>query len=162
MSSSLFTIFGSRWGLVMHHLNYFVYILKALWLRPAFAESYRLWRVTLSKELVGVHVWNAPDQWDNWRAAGVRATTTPVKLNVKTGPLLSLHLVFSILLVSVDCCFLRFSECFPVISCFCIAVQIPVLLLFLNYFLSFSRQRFTGAGVSEWTPAGVLTNFENR
>ena len=48
------------------------------------------------------------------------------------------------------------------ISCFCIAVQIPVLLLFLNYFLSFSRQRFTGAGVSEWTPAGVLTNFENR
>ena len=40
----------------MHHLNYFVYILKARWLGPAFAESYRLRRVTLSKELVGVHV----------------------------------------------------------------------------------------------------------
>jgi len=26
------------------------------WLRPAFAESYRLLRVTLSKELVAVHV----------------------------------------------------------------------------------------------------------
>jgi len=24
------------------------------------------------------------------------------------------------------------------------------------------HQRCTGAGVSEWTPAGVLTNFENR
>jgi len=33
-----------------------VSILKARWLRPAFAESYRLLRVTLSKELVDVHV----------------------------------------------------------------------------------------------------------
>jgi len=31
-------------------------ILKARWLRPAYAESYRLLRVTLSKELVPVHV----------------------------------------------------------------------------------------------------------
>jgi len=30
--------------------------LKARWLRPAFAESYWLLRVTLSKELVAVHV----------------------------------------------------------------------------------------------------------
>ena len=29
---------------------------QARWLRPAFAESYRLLRVTLSKELVTVHV----------------------------------------------------------------------------------------------------------
>ena len=29
---------------------------QARWLRPAFAESYRLLRVTLSKELVAVHV----------------------------------------------------------------------------------------------------------
>jgi len=33
-----------------------VYIFKARWLRPAFAESYRLLRVTLLKELVTVHV----------------------------------------------------------------------------------------------------------
>ena len=33
----------------------FVDILKARWLRPAFAESYRLLRLTLSKELVAVH-----------------------------------------------------------------------------------------------------------
>ena len=59
---------------------------------------------TLSKELVGVHVWNAPDQ---------RCT---------------------ILLVSVDCCFLRFSECFPVISGFCIAVQYRVCYCFLTIF----------------------------
>jgi len=32
------------------------HILKARWLRPAFAESYQLLRVTLSKELVAVHV----------------------------------------------------------------------------------------------------------
>jgi len=37
--------------------------------------------------------------------AGVRATTTPVKLNVKTRSLPSLHVVFTTLLVSVDCCF---------------------------------------------------------
>jgi len=95
----------SIWRLVKPHPNYFVYILKARWLRPAFAELYRLWRMTLSKELVAVHVWNAPDQFHNWRVAGVRANTTPVKLNVKAGPLPSLHWVFTILLVSVGCCF---------------------------------------------------------
>jgi len=31
-------------------------LLKARWLCPAFAESYRLLRVTLSKEVVAVHV----------------------------------------------------------------------------------------------------------
>jgi len=105
----------SIWRLVKPHPNYFVYILKARWLRPAVGESYRLWRVTLSKKLVAVHVWNAPDQWHNCRGAGVRATTTPVKLNVETGPLPSLHLVFrpTILLVSVDCCFFAF---FAVVS----------------------------------------------
>ena len=39
------------------------------------------------------------------------------KLNVKTGPYVAFILVSTILLVSVDC-FLRFSECFPVISGF--------------------------------------------
>jgi len=99
----------SIWRLVKPHPNYFVYILKARSLRPVFAESYRLWRVTLSKELVAVHVWNAPDQWHHWRVAGVRATTTPVKLNVRTGPLPSLHLVFTILLVSIHCFFAFFG-----------------------------------------------------
>jgi len=42
----------------------------------------------------------------------VRATTTPVKLNVKTGPLPSLHLVFTILLISVDCCYFAFFGVF--------------------------------------------------
>jgi len=59
---------------------------------------------TLSKELVGVHVWNAPDQW------------------------------YTILLVSADCCFLRFSECFPVISGFCIAVQYRFCYCFSTIF----------------------------
>jgi len=36
--------------------NYCVDILKARWLRPAFAESYRLLRVTLSKKLLAVRV----------------------------------------------------------------------------------------------------------
>ena len=42
------------------------------------------------------------------------------KLNVKTGPLayVACKLVFTILLVLVDCWFLRFSECFLVISVF--------------------------------------------
>ena len=38
----------------MPHAYYCVDILKARWLRPAFAESYRLLRVTLSKVLVAV------------------------------------------------------------------------------------------------------------
>jgi len=59
---------------------------------------------TLSKELVGVHVWNAPDQW------------------------------YTIILVSVDCCFLRFSERFPVMSGFCIAVQHRVCYCFSTIF----------------------------
>ena len=54
------------------HANYCVDILKARWLRPAFAEWYRLLRATLSRELVADHVWDAPDQWHNWRMAGVR------------------------------------------------------------------------------------------
>jgi len=47
----------------------------------------------------------------------------PAKLNVKTGTLPSLYFGIYILLVSVDCYFLRFLECFPVISDLCIAIQ---------------------------------------
>jgi len=42
--------------LVNPYANYCVDILKARWLRPAFAESYRLLRLTQPKELVAVHV----------------------------------------------------------------------------------------------------------
>jgi len=124
----------SIWRLVKRHANYCVDILKARRLRPAFAESYRLLRVILSKQLVAVHVWNAPDQWQKWRVAEVRtATPLPAKLNVKTGPLPSLYFRIYILLVSVDC-FLRFSECFPVISGFCIAVQYRICYCFSTIF----------------------------
>ena len=102
----------SIWRLVKPHASYCVNILKARWLRPAIAESYRSLRATLSKKLVAVHVWNAPDQWHNWRVAGVR--TPPAKINVKTGPLptVACILVFIILLVSVDCCFFVFRSVF--------------------------------------------------
>ena len=118
----------SIWRLVKPHAKYCVNILKARWLCPAFAESYRLRRVTLSKELVAVHVWNAPAQWHNWR------TSPLAKLNVKTGPLLACISVVTILLVSVDCCLLRLWECFPVISVFCIAVQYRVCYRFSTIF----------------------------
>ena len=65
----------SIWRLVNPHANYCVDILKARWLRPTFAELYRLLRVTLSKEVLAVHVWNAPNQWHNWRVAGVRTAS---------------------------------------------------------------------------------------
>ena len=52
----------SIWLLVKPHANYCVNILKARWLRRAFAESYRLLRVILSQEFVAVLVWDAPDQ----------------------------------------------------------------------------------------------------
>ena len=136
----------------MPHHNYCVYIFKARWLQPAFAESYRLWRVTLPKELAGVHVCNASDRWHNWRVAGVRATT-PVKLNVKTGPLPSLHLVLIFLGFQSIVVFLRFSECFPVISCFCIAVQIPDLL--------FSQLFSKTLSVSQWAPVSQVSPCSN-
>jgi len=72
----------SIWRLVKLHHIYCVDILKARWLRPAFAESYWLLRVTLSKEVVTVHVWNAPDQWHNWRVAGV-CTAFPCQAKCK-------------------------------------------------------------------------------
>ena len=59
----------SIWRLVKPYVKYCVDILKACWLRPVFAESYRLLCVTPSKEPVAVHAWNAPDQWHNWRTS---------------------------------------------------------------------------------------------
>ena len=118
----------SIWQLDKPHTNYCVDILKARWLRPAFAESYQLLRVTLSNELMAVHVWNAPDQWYNWRVAGVRTPPCQAK-NVKTGPLPSLYcsiyysFAFSRLLFFV-------LWCFPVISRFCIAVQYQICCCF--------------------------------
>jgi len=82
---------------------------------------------TLSKELVGVHVWNAPDQWYNRR-------TAPCQAKCKNRAPRSCILIFTILLVSVDCYFLRFSECFPVISGLCIAVQYRVCYCFSTIF----------------------------
>jgi len=49
---------------------------------------------------------------------GRGANRLPCQAKCKPGPYLACILVFSILLISVGCCFLRFLECFPVISCF--------------------------------------------
>ena len=145
----------SIWRLVKPHANYCVDILTARWLRPAFAESYRLRRVTLSKELVAVHVWNAPDQWHNWRTAPALALA---KIIVKTGPLRSLYFGiyysfgFRRLLF-----FLRFSECFPVISGFCIAVQYRVCYCFSTIFWVLASglpsAKFTMAQTSSYVTA---------
>jgi len=119
----------SIWRLVKPHANYCVDILTARWLRPAFPESHRVRRVTQSKELVGVHVWNAPDQWHNWR------TSPPCQAKCKTGPLRSLYfgIYYSFGFIRL-LFFLRFWECFPVISGFCIAVQYRVCYRFLTIF----------------------------
>jgi len=67
--------------------------------------------------------------------SGITDEPPPAKLNVKTGPLRSLYFGiyysfgFSRLLF-----FLRFSECFPVISGFCIAVQYRVCYCFSTIF----------------------------
>jgi len=116
--------------LVKLHANYCVDILTARWLRPAFTESYRLRRVTLSKELVAVHVCNAPDQWHNW----LTAPPPLAKLNVKTTPLRSLYFGICYCIIFSRLFFLRFSECFPVITGFCIAVQYWVCYRFSTIF----------------------------
>jgi len=57
--------------LVKPHADYCVDILKARWLRPAFAESYRLLPVTLSKNLwlfmFEMHLISGiTDGWHQW------------------------------------------------------------------------------------------------
>ena len=71
------------------------------------------------------------------REAGVRTTpTTPGKLNVKPDPHFAYISVFCILLVfSSLLLFLRFSECFPVISGFRIEVHIKIHYHFSAFFL---------------------------
>ena len=129
----------SVWWLVKPHANYCVNIFTARWLRPAFAESYRLrlYQKNLWLFIFEMHL-----------ISGITDEPPPLaKLNVKTRPLRSLYFGiyysfgFSRLLFfaffgvfSVDCCFLRFSECFPVISGFCIAVQYRVCYLFSTIF----------------------------
>ena len=120
----------SIWRLVKPHANYCVDILIARWLRPAFAELYRLLRVTPSKELAAVRVWNAPDQWHNCRGAN---RPPPAKINVKIGILPRLYFGIYILLVSVDCCFLRFSEFFSGDFGF-IAIQYRICYCFSTIF----------------------------
>jgi len=61
--------------------------------------------------------------------SGITDEPPPAKLNVKPGPYVACILVFTILLVTVDCCFSRFWECFPVISGFGIAVQYRVAIV---------------------------------
>jgi len=67
--------------------------------------------------------------------AGVRIAT-PAKLNVKTEPRLACSLVFTILLVSVDCCFFAFFGVFSSDFGLLYRRSKPDFLLFLNYFLS--------------------------
>jgi len=64
-----------------------------------------------------------------------RPAPSPAKLNVQTGPIPSLYFCiyysfdFSRLLF-----ILRFSECFPVISGFCIAIQYRICYCFSTIF----------------------------
>jgi len=124
----------SIWWLVKPHANYCVDILTARWLRPAFAESYRLRRVTLPKELVAVHVWNAPDQWHNWRTAPAPLA----KLNIKTGSLRSLYFGIYYSFGFSRLLFFAFFGVFSGDFGFLYSCSMPGLLLFLNYFLSVS------------------------
>jgi len=125
----------SVWPLVKPHAIYCIDILKAHWLRPAFAESYRLLRLTLSKEIVDVYVWNAPDQWHNWRVARVRTAQPPCQTKCKNWA--PTQLVFWYLLFiwfQQVVVFLRFSDGFPVISVLCIAVQYRICYCFFTIF----------------------------
>ena len=142
-SSNEFT-WISIWQLAKSHANYCIVsiILKARWLRPAFIESYRLLHATLSKELLAVHVWNAPDQWHNRRVAGARTAPSPAKLNVKTRPLRSLYFGICYPFRFSGLLFFVFFGVFSGDFGFLYSRSIPDLLLFLNYFLS----------VSQWAP----------
>ena len=131
----------SIWRLVKPHANYWVDILKARWLRPAFART-DCYAVTISHELVAVHVWNAPDQWYNWRVAGMRTAPPPAMLNVKTGPLPSLYFGIYYSFGFSRLLFFVFFGVFSGDFGFLHSHSIPDLLLFLNSFLS----------VCQWAP----------
>jgi len=123
----------SIWRLVKPHADYCVNIRKSCWLRLAFADLYRLLRVNQAKELVTVRVWNAPDKWRNWRGQGCEVP--PGKLILyKTGPSPSLYfgIYYSFGFQQVVV-FLRFSECFPVISDFSVAIHIRIHYYFSTF-----------------------------
>jgi len=68
---------------------------------------------------------------DGWQGC----EPAPAKLNVKTGPLPSLYFgIYYSFRFSRLLFFLHFSECFPVISGFCIAVQCRIYCCFSNIF----------------------------
>jgi len=69
------------------------------------------------------------DGWQGFEPA------SPAKLNVKTGPLPSLYIgIYYYFGFSRLLFFLRFLECFPVISGFCIAVQYRIFYCFSTIF----------------------------
>ena len=120
------------WRLVKPNAIYCVDILKAHWLRPAFAESYRLLRLTLSKELVDVmfemHLISGIT--DGWQ--GCETHRPPAKRNVKTRPLPCLY--FGIC-YSFDFSRLLFFAFFGLFSSdfgFLYSRSIPDLVLFLS------------------------------
>jgi len=139
----------SIWRLAKPHANYCVDILKACWLRPAFAESYQLLRVNQAKKLVAVHVWNAPDKWHNWPGSGCKPP--PGELNVKIGsPHLACILVFTILFILVGCCF---TECFPLIAGFSIVVHIRIHCYY------FSRVLASGLPSAKFPPLAQTSSY---
>ena len=124
----------SIWRLVKPHANYCVDIVKALWLRPAFAESYRLLRVTLLwLFMFDMHLISGIT--DGWQGC---KPPHPAKLNVKNGP--PPYLYFGIY-YSFDfsrlLCFCVFRSIFGYLGLLC-SHSIPGLLLFFNNFLSVS------------------------
>ena len=117
----------SIWRLVKPYANYCVDILKARWLRPAFAESYRLLRVLYQNNL-----WVF--MFEMHLISGITDEPPPAKLNVKTGPLHSVYFGSYYSFGFGRLLFFAFSECFPVISGFCIAVQYRICCCFSTIF----------------------------
>jgi len=121
----------SIWRLVKPHVKYYVDILKARWLRwlnrtdcCVWLYQKKLWQFMFEMHLISGIT-------DGWQGCEPHPH---IKLNVKTRPLLACILVFIILLVLVVCCFLTFSECFPVIPGFCLAVLYRTCYCFSTIF----------------------------
>ena len=124
----------SIWQLVKPHANYCVDILKHAdcVLRLLNRTDCYVWLYQKNFWLFMFEMHLINGITDGWQGCEpLRPLPSKIK---KPGSYLTCILVFTILLVSVDCCFLHFSECFPVISGFCIAVQYQICYCFSTIF----------------------------
>ena len=121
----------SIWRLVKPHANYCVHILKARWLRCLNRTDCYVWLYQKNLWLFVFEMHLISGITDGWQWGETQPLSSYMQ---KPGPYLACLLVFTILLVSVDCCFLTFIGVFCGDCGFCITVHYRICYCFSTIF----------------------------